>query len=416
MALLATNVVAQDTIHLCIGEESHGFAVPYANGSNYDWKLQNTAIATISSGDGTDSIIINLISSGIFQLIIEETSPNGCFGYDSILVEIHDKPNPIISALGPVLTCEGVDVMLQINAVYDSYIWSDGSSVSELLVDNTGDYSVEVTDEFGCVNKSNSIYIDLQSNLSADFYFEGICVNDNTKFFNTSSSQGGLINAITWDFGNGVQSSKDSVSYLYQLEGDYQVSLFVETAAGCKDSIIKTVTIFGNPKANFRYSPYTISTLNPEINFVNTSINGTPYLWNFGDSIHSVIESPSHIYDKPGIYDVMLIIKDVNECMDSITKKITMYYDFVLYVPNTFTPNDDGDNDLFGPQGLRMDKYDSYAFFVFNRWGEIIFETTDINDWWDGADYQDGTYSWAIVITDELGKVRKKIGEVRLIN
>jgi len=414
MAFLTTQVVAQDTIHLCVGE-SHDFAVPYTNGSIYDWKTQNTPIATITSPNGTEHITMNLNSSGMFVLIVDELNASGCFGSDSILVEIHDKPSPIISALGPVLICEGVDVMLQIDAVYDSYVWSDGSLLSELLVDNTGDYSVIVTDEFGCVNQSNSIFIDFQSNLSADFYFEGLCVNDNTKFFNTSFSQGGIITSLIWDFGNGVQSYKDSVSYSYNLVGDYQVSLFIETAAGCKDSIIKTITVFENPQANFTYNPYTISTLNPEINFFNTSANGNQYLWNFGDSIYSAIESPSHVYDDPGMYDVMLIVKDVNECMDSISRNIIMYYDFVLHVPNAFTPNNDGDNDQFAPQGFRMDKYKSYSLYIYNQWGEIIFETEDINEWWDGADSQNGSYAWSIVIVDELGEVRKKVGEVLLI-
>ena len=414
LIVLAAQIYAQDTLHLCV-VESHNFAVPYTNGSDYDWKINNTTIAAITSGNGTEHIIMNLNSSGTFLLIVEELNANGCYGYDSILVEIHDKPTPIISALGPVQLCLGVDVILQVNTIFDSYLWSDGSSASELVVDSTGDYSVIVTDEFGCVNNSNSILVDIQpATVTADFYYEGICVNNPTIFFNTSFSLE-VINSLIWDFGNGIQSNKDSVSYSYDLVGDYQVSLLIETASGCRDSIIKTITVLGNPEANFIYNPYIISTLDPEINFVNTSVDETSYLWDFGDSIYSVIENPSHIYDDPGVYDVMLIVKDVNECMDSITKYIVMYYDFVLHVPTAFTPNDDGDNDKFGPQGLRMEKYKSYSFYIYNQWGEIIFETEDINEWWDGADSQHGSYAWAIVIVDELGEMRKKVGEVLLI-
>jgi len=408
-----SQLVAQNTVHLCVGE-SHNFAVPYTNGSVYDWKMQNTPIATITSGSGTEHIIMNLNSSGTFQLIVEELNTNGCFGYDSILVEIHDKPTPIISALGPVQVCLGIDVILQVNTIFDSYLWSDGSSASELVVDSTGDYSVVVTDEFGCVSNSNAILVDVQS-ATANFYYEGICLNSPTTFFSSSLSVGGMVSSLSWDFGNGVQSYKDSVSYSYNIIGNYEVSLSVETNAGCKDSIVKTVSIFGNPTANFTYNPYTISTLNPEINFVNTSTGSGEFLWEFGDYIYSVIENPSHIYDDPGFYYVILIVKDVNECADSITKHIIMYYDFILHVPTAFTPNDDGDNDLFGPQGLRMEKYESYAFYIYNQWGERIFETEDINEWWDGADSKHGSYTWAIVIVDELGEVRKKVGEVLLI-
>ena len=413
LIVFASQIVAQNTVHLCVGE-SHNFAVPYTNGSVYDWKMQNTPIATITSGSGTEHIIMNLNSSGTFQLIIEELNINGCFGYDSILVEIHEKPTPIISALGPVQLCLGIDVILQVNTIFDSYLWSDGSSASELVVDSIGDYSVIVTDEFGCVNNSNAILVDPQS-ATADFSFEGICVNSPTTFLSTSFSVGDVINYLSWDFGNGVQSYKDSVSYSYNVIGNYEVSLSVETNAGCKDSIVKTVSIFGNPTANFTYNPYTISTLKPEINFVNTSTGSGEFLWGFGDSIYSVIENPSHIYDDPGVYDVILIVKDVNECADSITKDIIMYYDFILHVPTAFTPNNDGDNDLFGPQGLRMEKYESYAFYIYNQWGEQIFDTDKINECWDGANSQHGSYAWAIIIVDELGEVRKKVGEVLLI-
>ena len=409
----SSQLVAQNTVHFCVGE-SHNFAVPYTNGSVYDWKMQNTPIATITSGSGTEHIIINFNSSGTFQLIVEELNTNGCFGYDSILVEIHDKPTPIISALGPVQVCLGIDVILQVDTIFDSYLWSDGSSASELVVDTTGNYSVVVTDAFGCVNNSNSILVDVQS-ATADFYYEGICLNSPTTFFSNSLSVGGVVSSLSWDFGNGVQSYKDSVSYSYNMISNYEVSLSVETNAGCKDSIVKTVSIFGNPTANFTYNPYMISTLNPEINFVNTSTGSGEFLWGFGDSIYSVIENPSHIYDDPGVYDVILIVKDVNECADSITKHIIMYYDFVLHMPTAFTPNDDGDNYLFGPQGLRMEKYESYAFYIYNQWGERIFETEDINEWWTGADFSAAVYSWLLIITDELGKVRKENGLVNLI-
>ena len=414
--VLVTQAVAQDTLHLCVGE-SHDFAVPYVNGSDYDWKLQNTAIATISSGNGTEHIIINLISSGVFQLIVEELKPNGCFGYDSILVEIHDKPNPIISALGPVIICEGIDVILQVNTIYDSYCWSDGSLLSELLVDTTGDYSVIVTDKFGCVNQSNSILIDVQSDFSAEFYFEGICVNNPTTFFNTSSSSslGSMINSLSWDFGNGIQSNNETVSLSYNLVGDYDVSLFVETDIGCYDSIIKTVSILGNPEANFMYNPFTVSTLDPEFTFTNTSITGLPFLWEFGDSSSSTIESPLHTYENPGIYDVLLIVEDLNDCMDSTIQQVIVYYEFVLYLPSAFTPNNDGDNDAFCPKGLRMEKYKSYELSIYNQWGDRIFETNDINECWDGANCPSDVYNWLIIITDELGKLRKQNGLVTLI-
>ena len=92
-----------------------------------------------------------------------------------------------------------------------------------------------------------------------------------------------------------------------------------------------------------------------------------------------------------------------------------MYYDFVFYMPNSFTPNGDKRNDTFGPKGLRMDKYISYEFVVYNQWGGIIYSSEDINEKWNGENAPDGVYSWLIIIKDELGKVRKESGNITLI-
>jgi gliding motility-associated-like protein len=87
----------------------------------------------------------------------------------------------------------------------------------------------------------------------------------------------------------------------------------------------------------------------------------------------------------------------------------------VLFVPNTFTPDQDGVNDKFGPKGIRMEKYNSYQFTVFNRWGEKVFNTEKVSEQWDGVNGLTGIYNWVIEIIDELGAVRRKVGEVMLI-
>jgi gliding motility-associated-like protein len=84
-------------------------------------------------------------------------------------------------------------------------------------------------------------------------------------------------------------------------------------------------------------------------------------------------------------------------------------------MPTAFTPNGDGDNDTFGPIGLRMSKYRSYEFYIYNRWGEKVFETDDINELWDGVDSPMDVYNWILIITDELGEIRKENGLVTLI-
>ena len=138
------------------------------------------------------------------------------------------------------------------------------------------------------------------------------------------------------------------------------------------------------------------------------SENFSPILWSFDDGRDTTIENPIHIFSDPGNYEVKLYVSDTNNCMDSVSHNITVYYDFILYVPNSFTPNIDGKNDLFLPKGLRMEKYQSYEFTIFDRWGEEIFRTNKISEGWNGDNAISGKYTWVIIITDELGEVGKK--------
>ena len=413
--VLISQSYAQDVIHLCVGVD-HNFGVPYTNGSSYYWEVQgDTNIATITSGNGTKHITIDLNNNGVFSLLVEEVDVNGCHGYDSVLVEVYNLPNPNIFAVGATSFCEGDSVLLQLDSVYFSFLWNNNSNSSYIYADTTFNYFVTVTDTNGCSNNSNSILVNSYPSPIIDFNVDGVCLGSASYFINQSIIPLSETSSSIWHLGNGDVSYGDSISYTYNEIGDYEVTLSVQTDIHCKNSLTQIVSIFGNPEASFKCNPFTISTLSPEVNFINTSIDAIPLLWSFGDSTFSLSSDPYHIYDNPGIYDILLVVEDINQCKDSVVKQIIMYYDFVLYVPTAFTPNNDGENDTFGPSGLRMDKYKSYHFQIYNQWGERIFETSDTNEWWGGADFPAEVYNWVIVITDELGKVRKRNGMVTLI-
>ncbi len=415
LLVLTIRVGAQDIINLCLGE-THNFSVPYNSGSVYNWKFQDSSYATIISGNGSENIVLNLDSVGVFKLFVEEYHINGCIGYDSLLIEIHDLPKPLLLANGPVDICQGDNVILYIEnfEFYDSYVWSDSSLEYDLLVDDPGQYFVVVSNVYGCQDTSNIIDVYVEGPSTVDFSVEGLCVDNQTIFKSTSSSSGS-ISLLRWNVDDNILLYGDSISYIYDFTGDYEVELLLETETGCQESVIKDITIFDNPLADFRYSPLIISTSNSEVNFINRSENSSSYLWVFDDTIYSFIENPSYTYNEPGLHQIELIVQDINECQDSISKNLIVHYDFIIYVPNTFTPNEDGTNDIFKPEGLRMDKYLNYQFSIFNKWGDKVFETDDINNGWDGDKNLSGIYNWVLVITDELGEVRKEIGSVNLI-
>ena len=234
-------------------------------------------------------------------------------------------------------------------------------------------------------------------------------------FKSLSSSAGSAINLSRWDVGNNSYIYGDSMLYNFGFTGNYEVELFIETEIGCQKSLVKDFNIFENPQADFSYYPLSISTSNPELNLVNKSTNITNSTWVFDDTSYIFLENPIYKYEKPGLHEIKLIVKDVNECQDSILKNIIVYYDFIIYVPNSFTPNNDSNNDIFKPIGLRMDSYMSYQFSIFNKWGEIVFSTDNYEDGWNGDEYPSGIYNWMLVIKDELGEIRKEVGSVNLL-
>ena len=152
LIILIFNVVnfvsAQNTVHLCVGDSNHNFAVPYTLGSNYIWEVQeNPLIATIISGNGTEHITLDLNNIGVFKLKVTETDSNNCTASDSIIVTVHPLPSPNISSVGSVAFCEGDSVRLELDSVYSNILWNNWWSFERIVVLNI--YKKNQKDELG---------------------------------------------------------------------------------------------------------------------------------------------------------------------------------------------------------------------------------------------------------------------------
>jgi gliding motility-associated-like protein len=414
--LAVIQLSAQTTVHLCVGDTNHNFFVPYTLGSTYQWQVQgSSSIATITSGNGTEHIKIDLNNIGVFKLVVAETDVNGCNGSDSILVEVHPVPSPIVTAIGPTDFCEGDNVRLEVDSLYTSILWNNGQTTIFTYAFTSGNYFATVTDSNGCTNSSLPIMVNMHPNPEANFTFSANCLEGPTLFTDISTiASDSLVNFI-WDFGDGKIGIGNQTLHNYQNTGAHFVRLLVISSFGCKDSIRKNIQILPKPIVDFSYNPLSTTIVNPIIDFTNQSINALPTIWDFDDSTFSFLESPTHEFTYPGSFDVMLVAADSNNCTDSIEHTINIYYELLLYTPNSFTPNGDGDNDVFLPMGFRMNKYQNYQFTIFNKWGEIIFSTDKTAEGWDGANAKADVFTWVVTLTDEMGAIRKKVGQVMLI-
>jgi len=238
-----------------------------------------------------------------------------------------------------------------------------------------------------------------------------------------------------WHFGDPLSgsnntSNQQNPSHTYLNPGTYHVTLTTTTIYGCIGTTTLTnfVNVYPLPIADFTFHPPFADIENPVIYFINHSTGDSIRNWNFGDPASgnmntSYVYSPIHEYNTPGTYTVLLVVSSNKGCIDSTSKTLIYRPEYTFYVPEAFSPNGDGLNDSFGPKGIGVDLND-YQMFIFDRWGEIIFETTDVNKSWDGNitgtnEFQPvGVYVWLILYrkTSDYDKhLYRLVGRVTLL-
>lgn len=217
-----------------------------------------------------------------------------------------------------------------------------------------------------------------------------ICGTTTIPFVNNSTGSSGL--GFNWYFGDPTTaadtSHANSPTYVYPGTGTYSVTMvaFVDGKPLCNDTVKTTVSISGSFKASFSYSVIPCS--NNLVSFqeqTDEPPGTTPvWTWNFGDGATSSESNPIHTYTTSGNYQVTLVadIPSGIDCQDTLVSFTAFEIAGVdLYIPNTFTPNGDAHNDIFK---IRAPFYTEFYFAVYNRWGELMFETKDQNEGWDG--------------------------------
>ena len=223
---------------------------------------------------------------------------------------------------------------------------------------------------------------------------------------NFSNNSTGNLTNCQWSLSNGQTFTGCGGFSDSLLEvGCYDVTLTVSTPEGCTNTLTKSsyVCVAPDPVASFYTDPDHVTTLQPSANMVNTSTGAVSYSWNFGDnSPWSTEFEPSHTFpsEEEKTFTILLIATSDEGCVDSTTRDITLQEDLVFYVPNTFTPDGDQFNQTFQPVFTSgFDPYD-YTLLIFDRWGELLFESHNAKVGWDGTYggkvVQDGTYIWKI--------------------
>ena len=198
-----------------------------------------------------------------------------------------------------------------------------------------------------------------------------------------------------WDFGDGTTLDVcENVTYVYEEAGTYFPSLNITSDQGCTgtDFSLTPVNVYGFPEADFYWDPVPVTTLENEVSLINTSTDGVSYLWDitgYGTATTEDVEITFAPVDLAQ-YEVCLQTTNMFGCTDTLCQTISMESELLVYVPNAFTPDNDGLNDLLTPSVLGL-LPSTYHFQVFDRWGHVVFESYTVGEGWNGS-FQNGTH------------------------
>ena len=242
-----------------------------------------------------------------------------------------------------------------------------------------------------------------------------------------------VYNAISdWDMGDGgLGSNLVSQPYTYNTPGTYTVSLTVTSDSGCVSNFTHTNMILVEPAplAEFTTYPNPAPVSNSAVLLSATDPYASDFQWTITEQATGEVLGTSEdrelLFDFPsdlgGLYDVCLIVQDIYGCTDTTCKVVEIRDPLLVFVPNTFTPDGDGVNDLFFPSIVGSDP-DQYELIVFDRWGGSVFQSTDQQQAWDGKHRNggevlaQGIYTWKLKTAPENDGGRKEYrGHVTLI-
>jgi gliding motility-associated-like protein len=414
--------------------------------SNSDLFLNGPAGATAYNWWGSTSFTSNAQglfvptlgpqNSGIYVL---EVDLNGCKTFDSVRVSVL---TPIIFTLTPSnrTICRGENVNWVVGAAQGSenyaynwnpaiYVTGPTGSVQAGQPLGTTVYNISAYD-IACPNyviqTSFTVFVNQppQPNISIpkNNQCEPMCMVMN-------SHTSGKATNVVYDFGHGNIIEGDSVNVCLDA-GTHYMRITTTGTNGCQgifDYTNTPITVYPKPGGDFMWTPETPNTTNNMVTFIPSTKNGKTFTfdWQFTNSTNvggidtSTLRSPVKTYDNNGKFPVMMVVKNEYGCTDSIFHIVEIEEDVNVFIPNTFTPNDDNINDVFFIKGIGL-KSEGFYMEVFDRWGTLLFATKDINKGWDGTvkgvKAAEGVYVYRVKVIGNNGVGKKEFkGHITLM-
>jgi gliding motility-associated-like protein len=360
---------------------------------------------------------------GVVTYTVTGTDVNGCIDTDQMLLTVW--ANPAVSAGNDQSICEGDSTLLSGSGAVN-YVWNNGVINNDYfipVVNNT--YTVTGTDINGCVN-TDAMQLTIENAAYPSFISPVLANCIPFTFTLNNTSTGTPFTAAEWTFGNGeTATGAGPIVYTYNTPGCYDIGLTLTTALGCEwDTMVQNyLCSYPLPIADFEPSPTVITDLENTSTMINQSSGGSYYAWDFGDGTSSTEFEPLHFFPNTtsANYLITLVVYNQYGCTDTTNRVVILNETQLIFVPNTFTPDGNEYNQTWFPViTADFDPYD-YSCYIFDRWGELIWENHNHLVGWDGrrmngSSIQDGVYTWKIIIKSPYRDERKAFtGHVTLL-
>lgn len=409
-----------------------------SGGTLYQWSFGD---GNNSFLDDPDHTFENTDSADItYSVVLTITSPYGCEDSDTMDILVHPTPLPQFT-LNPT-----AQVFPNATVNFDNltptgpwtYAWDfDDGNTSDRKDPNPhkfttwGEYRVTLTVSSPFCEDTISRLAIIEPPLPVALF--DTLTKDCAPISLTFRNQSEYGVSYLWEFGDGATSTAENPSYTYQFPGVYTVRLTVTGPGGDVDfiEVQNAVTVLVQPFANFASAPDAVSIPLEPVIFANYSQDADAFTWLFGDGNSSAEKNPQHLYESAGIYYPMLVAYTNDGCADTAISEVpvTAIIEGSMEIPNAFTPSSSGprstiydpmafDNEVFFPL-LSGVSGSNYTLSIFNRWGELLFETNNANEGWNGYYRgklcQQDVYVWKISGEYVTGERFTKVGDVTLI-
>jgi gliding motility-associated-like protein len=356
-------------------DRSHGIG-GIANFWSWDFGDDST------SSDPSPSHVYS--NPGQYSVTLITSSDSSC--YDTLSKTIYIQKTPIADFGIQLDTCTYTITAIDSSVNASSYRWDFGDGVLDFIDEpnhqyaSSGTFTIEqiiVTDSF-CIDTAY-LSVTIPKLPVSDFTYSALPCDSTIQF--TNSSTDGF--TYEWDFGDNTQSTDLDPVHTYELAGTIPVNLTSTSIYGCEQTVEKEINFTSFKEAHFNATQDSCSGL---VQFYDVTENAVSYHWEFGDGEFSDVKNPSHTYKGAGDYYPILLVNKESVCLDSTSMKVKSedLLGELLFVPNSFTPNGDGKNDLFEISAYRPCVI--YSIEVFDRWGEMVYQNDDAgNMHWDGT-------------------------------